>query len=69
MLAVTVKPANILISSPGAFILADLGSVVRFDQRSACTRAYLPRECWVDDRSPIASPEVDWWMLANDDVV
>lgn len=59
-----VKPANILITSSGDFILADLGSIVRVDQRSASTRAYLPREMWVEGRPPLASPHVDWWMLA-----
>lgn len=59
-----VKPANILITSEGDFILADLGSVVPFGQRSSSTRAYLPFERWVDGRSPLAGPVVDWWMVA-----
>lgn len=59
------KPANILITGDGDFILADLGSVIRMGQRSESTQAYIPREMWDRGRSsPIASATVDWWMVA-----
>ena len=59
------KPANILITSDGDFILADLGSIVRFGEKSESTSAYLPREmCAKDGARPIASANVDWWMMA-----
>ena len=59
------KPANILIAGDGDFVLADLGSIARMGHRSESTRAYLPREMWEATRSsPIASPKVDWWMMA-----
>ena len=60
-----VKPANILIANNGDFILADFGSIVPMGSRSESTPAYLPREMWNRERaSPVASPMVDWWMLA-----
>ena len=59
------KPANILITGDGDFILADLGSVIRMGQRSESTQAYIPRELQDRERSsPIASATVDWWMVA-----
>lgn len=59
------KPANILITGDGDFILADLGSVIRMGQRSESTKAYIPREIWdLGSSSPIASATVDWWMVA-----
>ena len=59
------KPANILITGDGDFILADLGSVICLGQRSESTKAYIPRELWDRGRSsPIASATVDWWMVA-----
>ena len=59
-----VKPSNILIATNGDFILADLGSLVRFNNRSASTKAYVPRDLWVNPSGPIAAASVDWWMLA-----
>ena len=60
-----IKPANILVANNGDFILADFGSIVPMGNRSESTPAYLPREMVSKDRaSPIASPKVDWWMLA-----
>lgn len=61
-----VKPANILINASGEFILSDLGSLVPFDNHSASTRAYLPRELWdkMNKRGPVASIRVDYWTLA-----
>lgn len=59
------KPANILITSGGDFILADLGSIVRFGEKSQSTSVYLPREmCGKGAARPIASASVDWWMMA-----
>jgi hypothetical protein len=59
------KPSNILITSDGDFILADLGSIARVGSRSESTRVYLPREmCSRDVARPIASAIVDWWMMA-----
>jgi serine/threonine protein kinase len=59
-----VKPSNILISSTGDFILADLGSVALFGTKSQSTRSYLPREMWINGLPPKAHRSVDWWMLA-----
>jgi serine/threonine protein kinase len=61
-----VKPPNILISTTGEFILADLGSLVPFGRRSASTPAYIPREFYNRRSSsgPLASRRADYWMLA-----
>jgi serine/threonine protein kinase len=61
-----IKPSNILISSSGNFIVADLGSVVHHGERSQSTQAYLPKEMWdpIQIRGPLASATVDWWMFA-----
>ena len=59
-----VKPSNILIATNGDFILTDLGSLVPFKNRSASTKAYVPRELWTNPSGPIAEASVDWWMLA-----
>lgn len=42
------------------FVLIDLGSVVRFGQKTASTAAYIPFEL----RAERASTIVDWWMFA-----
>lgn len=55
-----IKPANICITAGGDFMLVDLGSIVRFGERSASTPAYLPRHFG----QMLACPSVDWWMLA-----
>ena len=61
-----IKPSNILIATNGDFILTDLGSLVPFNNRSASTKAYVPRELWTSPSGPmpIADASVDWWMLA-----
>ena len=60
-----LKPSNILITSGGDFILADLGSIVRFGERTESTSAYLPYEiCGRGEARPIASAILDWWMMA-----
>ena len=59
-----VKPSNILIATNGDFILTDLGSLVPFNNRSASTKAYVPRELWISPSGPIADASVDWWMFA-----
>mmetsp|Transcript_15076 Transcript_15076/g.13621 ORF Transcript_15076/g.13621 Transcript_15076/m.13621 type:complete len:278 (-) Transcript_15076:135-968(-) len=61
-----IQPSNILITTNGDFILGDLGSIVRNGERSESTQAYLPIEMWdiIENRGPIASCSVDWWMLA-----
>jgi len=61
-----VKPPNILINTSGEFLLTDLGSLVLFNNRSASTKAYIPRELWdrKNDRGPLASLKADYWMLA-----
>mmetsp|Transcript_19273 Transcript_19273/g.26498 ORF Transcript_19273/g.26498 Transcript_19273/m.26498 type:complete len:108 (+) Transcript_19273:671-994(+) len=59
-----VKQSNILIAMNGDFILTDLGSLVPFNNRSASTKAYVPRELWTSSSGPIADASVDWWMLA-----
>ncbi|PRP75400.1 putative protein kinase, partial [Planoprotostelium fungivorum] len=56
-----VKPSNICIDQAGNFILIDLGSVVRFGQKSASTLAYIPQDL---SNYQVASAAVDWWMLA-----
>mmetsp|Transcript_28160 Transcript_28160/g.40093 ORF Transcript_28160/g.40093 Transcript_28160/m.40093 type:complete len:146 (-) Transcript_28160:25-462(-) len=59
-----IKPSNILIATNGDFILTDLGSLVPFKNRSASTKAYVPRELWTSPSGPIAEASVVWWMLA-----
>ena len=56
--------SNILIATNGDFILTDLGSLVPFKNRTASTKAYVPRELWTNPSGPIAEASVDWWMLA-----
>jgi serine/threonine protein kinase len=58
-----VKPSNILITSTGNFVLADLGSVAKFDEKTNSTPAYLPREIYTTEKIS-SSKNVDWWMLA-----
>ena len=53
-----VKPGNICVQEPVAFVLVDLGSLALFSSRCACTSAYVPRD--VKQRS---SAELDWCML------
>jgi len=55
-----VKPANIFVDQDGQYVLGDLGSIARFDTKSASTMAYLPK----DKRDRPASAAVDWWMTA-----
>jgi serine/threonine protein kinase len=62
-----VKPSNILISTEGNYILADLGSLTPPNARSASTRAYVPDDMWDAQANRIiqlAAPSTDWWMLA-----
>ena len=59
-----VKPANILISTEGDFILADLGCLAPFNEHTGCTKEYLPRELWKVYGPPPSSDYVDWWMIA-----
>jgi serine/threonine protein kinase len=61
-----IKPLNILITTSGEFVLADLGSLVQFGCRSGSTKAYIPRELWnpQSNNGPCASIRVDYWMLA-----
>lgn len=60
-----VKPANILITANGDFLLADLGSLTTFGNRSESTKAYVPVDLW-DGRALIASASVDWWTAGHD---
>lgn len=58
-----VKPANILISCNGSFILGDLGSVAEFGHRTISTDPYIPRDMQIAS-GYFAIPVMDWWMLA-----
>ena len=61
-----VKPSNICIRENGDFVLVDLGSVVRRDDYSESTAAYVPRD-FQERRSHgkryLADDRVDWLML------
>jgi serine/threonine protein kinase len=62
-----VKPSNILISTDGNFLLADLGSLSKANERSASTQAYVPIDMWDSKNGRItqkAQVSTDWWMLA-----
>ena len=53
-----VKPGNICVLVPVAFVLVDLGSLTPLNLRCSSTSAYVPRD--VVQRS---SAELDWCML------
>jgi serine/threonine protein kinase len=60
-----VKPENILISTSGEFILGDLGSVVKFGEKTKSTKAYIPHDMQEKDTNQqTGSAEIDWWMFA-----
>ena len=62
-----VKPANICMNEAGDFVIVDLGSIARFEQRTSCTACYIPTDLLpasVESFNIPASPLVDWWMLA-----
>lgn len=60
-----VKPENILISTSGTFILGDLGSVVKFGDKTKSTKAYIPQDLQgKNTNQQTATAEIDWWMLA-----
>jgi len=59
-----VKPANICVSDgpPASFVLIDLGSIQQIGKRVNATPPYVPLD--LSRSSLLASPDVDWWMLA-----
>lgn len=62
-----VKPSNILVSTSGDFILADLGSITPPGLRSSSTQAYVPDDMWDRINHRTLNPAcvaIDWWMLA-----
>jgi hypothetical protein len=61
-----VKPSNVFVSTNGHFVLGDLGSVARFDERTMSTRAFIPSDLQrvEHSRRTMASETLDWWMTA-----
>lgn len=60
-----VKPANICLTPSGDFVLIDLGSAAPFGARVTSTTAYHPKLAKGSQlKFNIASPALDWWMLA-----
>ena len=57
-----VKPSNICINGKGDFILADLGSMAPFGERTKSTLPFLPKD--LQKPSMISDKKVDFWMLA-----
>ena len=57
-----VKPSNICINGKGDFILADLGSMAQFGERTKSTLPFLPID--LQKPSMISDKKVDFWMLA-----
>jgi len=57
-----VKPSNICINGRGDFILADLGSMAAFGDRTRSTLPFLPKD--LQQHSMISNALVDFWMLA-----
>lgn len=56
-----VKSANIFITEKGDFVLGDVGSLVKFGDRTSSTKAYIPADLGEVCKGCAA---VDWWMLA-----
>ena len=54
-----IKPSNICVREPVAFVLIDLGSLAKFGTRTASTPAYVP----CDVRPDRSSRALDWCML------
>jgi serine/threonine protein kinase len=56
-----IKPSNICVQEPVAFVLIDLGSIAAFGSSAASTAAYVPR----DMKRGRSSPTLDWCMLGK----
>ena len=54
-----IKPSNICVQEPIAFVLIDLGSIATFGSRTASTPAYVPHGM----RRDRSSTALDWCML------
>jgi serine/threonine protein kinase len=60
-----VKPSNVFVATDGSFVLGDLGSVARFNERTMSTRAFIPDNLQVERSGrTTASEAMDWWMMA-----
>lgn len=56
-----VKPDNIFLGAGGVFLLGDFGSLVKFGNFiHSTTPVFIPS----DADTHVASPALDWWMLA-----
>jgi hypothetical protein len=61
-----VKPSNICITEAADFVLIDLGSISRENDRTHGTPSYLPLELQPSRATKLstAARSADWWMLA-----
>jgi serine/threonine protein kinase len=59
-----VKPSNVLLTTDGSFVLADLGSLERFGQPTETTPGLVPFDLKPKDGKYRASARLDFAMLA-----
>jgi serine/threonine protein kinase len=58
-----IKPSNICVQVPVAFVLIDLGSIATFGERTASTPAYVPHAMPRHVQRERSSAALDWCML------
>ena len=58
-----IKPSNICVQVPVAFVLIDLGSTAAFGERTASTPAYVPHAMPRHVQPERSSAALDWCML------